>query len=65
MKSKPKPKRGYDSQKSSTYEKDGTKFSITYGKGYAKGFISQDTLSVAGINIEDQDFAEVTNQDGK
>lgn len=61
----PQPEIGYDSEASSTYDSNGTTFEMQYGKGYANGFMSEDTLTVAGITIEDQDFAEATNQTGK
>ena len=67
-KSIPEPNIGYDSEQSSTYKEDGTFFGISYEsflyKGYARGFISEDTLSLAGFTVEAQDFAEITDQDG-
>ena len=52
----------YYSDKSSTYQEDGRKFSIEYGSGYLDGFFSVDTLHIAGQNVVKQIFAEATNE---
>ncbi|KAM9434393.1 cathepsin D-like [Clarias gariepinus] len=54
----------YDSGKSSTYVKNGTKFAIQYGRGSLKGYFSQDTVTLAGLNITDQMFGEAVTQPG-
>lgn len=54
----------YNSGKSSTYKEDGRKMAIQYGTGSMKGFISKDTVCVAGICAEEQPFAEATSEPG-
>ncbi|KAI8867040.1 endopeptidase, partial [Ramicandelaber brevisporus] len=56
--------RKYDSNKSSSFVKNETKFEIHYGSGSMEGFVSQDTLNVAGIEVEKQQFAEATSLPG-
>jgi len=52
----------YTSSKSSTYVANGKSFSIQYGSGAFSGFLSTDTLVVAGTTIKSQTFAEVTSE---
>jgi cathepsin D len=54
----------YDSSASSSYVSNGTSFNITYGSGGVSGFVSADTLNVAGLVVKDQSFAEITQQSG-
>lgn len=54
----------YDSAESSTYKANGTEFAIRYGSGSLEGFVSQDTLSIAGLDVKKQDFAEATKEPG-
>ncbi|KAI8058752.1 endopeptidase [Thamnidium elegans] len=56
--------RRYDSGQSETFKENGTEFAIQYGTGSLEGFISQDTLRVGGIKIEDQGFAESVKEPG-
>ncbi|XP_046672772.1 lysosomal aspartic protease-like [Homalodisca vitripennis] len=53
----------YKSSTSNTYKKDGQQFSITYGKGGASGFVSQDNIEVAGVQVTGQVFGEATSID--
>jgi len=54
----------YHSGSSSTYVANGESFNITYGSGSMTGFLSQDTLHMAGLSILKQIFTEATNLPG-
>uniref|UniRef100_A0A8D2PAZ8 Cathepsin D n=1 Tax=Zosterops lateralis melanops TaxID=1220523 RepID=A0A8D2PAZ8_ZOSLA len=54
----------YDSSKSSTYVKNGTKFAIRYGTGSLSGFFSQDVVTIGDLEILNQTFGEATKQPG-
>jgi len=55
----------YDSSASSTYVANGETFKIEYGDGsIGKGILDQDTVSVGGLSVTDQIFAETTKETG-
>lgn len=54
----------YDSSKSQTYVANGQSFSIQYGSGSLTGFLSQDTITIAGMQVTNQVFAEATDEPG-
>ncbi|CAD7002399.1 lysosomal aspartic protease-like [Ceratitis capitata] len=54
----------YNSSASSTYVANGEAFSIEYGSGSLSGFLSQDTVRVAGLTISNQVFAEAMLEPG-
>ncbi|PRP89791.1 hypothetical protein PROFUN_00133 [Planoprotostelium fungivorum] len=54
----------YDSTQSSTYVANGAEFAIQYGSGSLTGFLSQDTVTLGGLAIKNQVFAEAVQQPG-
>merc|ERR1719440_1773613 len=50
----------YDESKSPTFEKDGRKFEVQYGSGPVQGVFAKDTVTVGGIDVKGQLFAEVS-----
>jgi len=54
----------YNHENSKSYVANGTEFKIQYGSGAAQGFFSTDGLSIAGLDVKSQSFAEVTDEPG-
>ena len=54
----------YDANASSTYTPNGTLFEIVYGSEACTGYLSQDTLTWAGMALPNQGFAQITDASG-
>ncbi|EDV58973.1 lysosomal aspartic protease [Drosophila erecta] len=54
----------YNSTASSTYVANGEEFAIEYGTGSLSGFLSTDTVAIAGVTIRDQTFGEALSEPG-
>ena len=54
----------YNSSLSKTYVRNGRSFSIGYGTGSMRGFLSTDKLVISGIEVINQTFAEAVQEPG-
>lgn len=54
----------YDASKSSSYGENGTEFAIQYGTGSLEGIISQETVTLGDLEIENQGFGESVKEPG-
>ncbi|XP_070150487.1 lysosomal aspartic protease-like [Polyergus mexicanus] len=55
----------YDNTKSCTFKSNGTLFSIEYGfNNNVFGFLSTDVVNVAGLDVQNQTFAEAIDESG-
>uniref|UniRef100_A0A914H7W8 Peptidase A1 domain-containing protein n=1 Tax=Globodera rostochiensis TaxID=31243 RepID=A0A914H7W8_GLORO len=52
----------YDSSNSSSYQPDGRKIAIQYLSGAMEGFVSKDSVCIANICVQQQEFTETTRQ---
>lgn len=49
---------------SKTHKRNGTSFGVIYGTTSVSGFLSADVVSLGGVTVTDQTFAEVTQETG-
>jgi cathepsin D len=54
----------YDSSASKTYHANGESFAIQYGKGSVQGFLSADDVTIGGLTVKNQTFAEAVKEPG-
>lgn len=54
----------YKSSSSSTYQKDGTTFDITYGSGGVSGFQGGDVAAMNDLGVKNFKFGQVTKASG-
>ena len=52
----------YTAEASSTYQDDGRGFEIQYGSGSLTGFLSRDVLTIGGLEVRGQVFAEAVQE---
>jgi len=50
----------YDETKSKDFKADGRKFEVQYGSGPVEGIFNQDTVTVGGVDVKGQTFAEIS-----
>lgn len=56
---------GYDHSRSTTYTANGESFSISYGLGDVSGFLSSDSIVIAGVRVPNVTFGEVNDMEVK
>ncbi|XP_001987814.2 lysosomal aspartic protease [Drosophila grimshawi] len=54
----------YNAKRSRSYKSNGSQFDIQYGSGSLTGYLSQDTVRMAGLELLNQTFAEATDMPG-
>lgn len=54
----------YHAANSATYQKNNTQFAIQYGSGSLSGFFSTDILTLGSLEVQQQTFAEATQEPG-
>ena len=59
-----KTRKFYNHDYSSTFKDHKMSLSVTYGTGDVKGRICADTVSIAGVELQNQHLAEVTEENG-
>merc|ERR1711881_495020 len=50
----------YDETKSKDFKPDGRQFHVQYGSGPVEGIFNTDTVTVGGIDVKGQTFAEIS-----
>jgi hypothetical protein len=50
----------YDETKSPDFKRDGRQFKVQYGSGPVEGIFNNDTVTVGGIDVKGQTFAEIS-----
>jgi hypothetical protein len=53
-------KHQFNSEKSSTYKRNGRAFQLVYGTGASGGFLGKDTVEMANLTVTDQVFGQAT-----